>query len=654
MPHLGVAWYPEHWPAERWAEDVRLMRAAGVTVARLAEFAWSTLEPAPGQFAFDWLEQAIRLLADAGIDAVLGTPTAAPPAWLVQQAPDLLALEETGRRVQFGNRCHYCVNSPDMHAASARIAAAMAERFGRDPHVIGWQIDNEYNRVCYCPRCRRLFQEFLAARYGTLAALNAHWSTAYWSQTYDDWSQIPIPVGPHNPGLMLEFQHFVTDSYRRFQRLQIDALRPRLHAGAWITHNFMGWFGGFDHYALAADLDLASWDWYIGTGYHDYLNTGAIHDLTRGFKRKNFWLMETQPGNVNWSTINNSLNRGEARAMAWHAVAHGADAVSYWQWRSAYGGQEQLHGTLVDQSGQPRPFYAEAQQLGRELEAASKVLDGSTVPANVALLADYDSRWSIEWQRHHAEFDYVLHFRDYYRPLAARNAEIDVISADAPLDGYRLVVAPALLILTPERAERLEAFVRGGGHLVLTIRTGMKDAYNALLPRRQPGPLAAAAGAEVEDYYALLEPVPVAGDFFAGESRQWAERLKVLDPETRVLARYGEANGWLDGQAAVTAHAHGDGRVYLVGVYLDAAAQQALIDHILDGAGLHPLATPPGVELRRRVTPAGQDVHILINHTREPRVVPLPWAARDVLSGAQVRGEIELGAYGVACVITAP
>ncbi len=648
--HLGAAYYPEHWPEELWPEDIRLMREAGLTVARLAEFAWSTLEPVEGEFHFDWLERAISALADAGIVSVLGTPTAAPPAWLVQQHPDLMAVDESGRRVQFGNRCHYCVNSPEFHATTQRIVGAMAERFGSNPHVIGWQLDNEYNRVCCCDRCRHLFQRYLAEKFGSLDALNQHWTTRYWSQTYSAWEQIPIPIGPHNPGLMLEWKRFVTESYRQFQRLQLDALRPHLRPGVWVTHNFMGWFDGFDHYVLTQDLDLASWDWYVGTGHHDYLTSGAKHDLTRGFKRQNFWLMETQPGHVNWSSINNALNKGETRAMAWHAVAHGADAVLYWQWRSALGGQEQYHGTLVDQSGQPRPFYEEVQQLGRGFAAVSPLLAGSTIVPKVALLNSYDSRWAIQWQRHHRDFDYVAHFNHYYRPLAARNIATDVIAADAPLDGYRLVIAPALLIVNENQAERLGDFVARGGHLVLTIRCGMKDEYNALLPSRQPGLLADLAGVEVEEYYALLDPVPVSGEWFAGTSRLWAERLEVQDEaNTQVIARYGAFNGWLDGHPAVTAHSHGKGQVYFVGAYLDEAAQQALVDHIVEMDSVRPvMETPTGVEARKRVSADGEEIFIVINHERAEQIVRLPWPAREHLSGQSLADELALEPYGVA------
>ncbi len=647
--HLGTAWYPEHWPEERWTEDIRLMQAAGLTVARMAEFAWSSMEASAGKFTFDWLDRAIDKLAAAGIVTVLGTPTAAPPAWLVEKYPDILAVDENGRRVQFGNRCHYCVNSPDFHSATLRIVRAMGDHFSSNPNVIGWQIDNEYNRVCYCETCRTQFQEFLAGKYGSLEALNQHWSTAYWSQTYSAWEQIPLPVGPHNPGLMLEFKNFITASYRKFQQRQLKTLRPILKPEVWITHNFMGWYGGFDHYEISADLDMASWDDYVGTGHHEILRHGIIHDLTRGFKRKNFWVMETQPGTVNWSAVNNSLNKGEARTMAWQAVAHGADGVLYWQWRSAMGGQEQYHGTLVDPAGRPRPFYAEVQMIGQEFAKVSDLLAGSTVKTEVALLNDYESRWSIDFQRHHKEFDYVAFFNHFARPLADHGIPLDVISADEPLSGYQLVFAPALILLDEKRVQNLKDFVRLGGHLVLTARCGMKDRTNAFLPERQPGPLSGLAGVEVEEYFALDENVSVKGTIFAGFAKIWAERLKILDEQaTAVISWYQASNGWLDDQPAITVRPEGNGLVYYVGAWLDEASQRILINHILSNANLRGVETPPGVEFRTRVRPAGQEIYFLINHERTNRSIHLPWKTYDHLSGENLNDTFTLAPYSVA------
>jgi len=646
--HLGAAYYPEHWPEERWPEDIRLMQEAGLTVVRMGEFAWSTLEPSEGQFDLDWLDRVIGLLAEAGIASVLGTPTAVPPAWLVQKHPDLMAVDENGRRVQFGNRCHYCVNSPDFHAASRQIVLQMAQRFGKNPAVISWQIDNEFNRVCYCDRCQKRFQEFLEEKYPSLEALNEHWATRYWSETYSAWDQIPLPIGPHNPGLMLEFKHFITASYRKFQKLQLDALRLHLNSGVWVTHNFMGWFDGFDHYAMAQDLDMASWDWYVGTGHHDHLASGATHDLTRGFKRQNFWVMETQPGHVNWSSINNELNQGETRVMAWHAVAHGAEALLYWQWRSALNGQEQLHGALLDQSGQPRPLFEEIRQISQDFRNASEFLADSAIQPKVALLNCYDSRWSIHWQRHHKDFSYENHFYNYYRPLARRNIPVDIISADEPLDGYALVIAPALLILNEPRIDQIRKYVGDGGTLVLTIRSGVKDQYNSLLSARPPGPLADLAGIEVEDFYVLQDPVPVKGEGLDGTSSLWAERLRILDQEKTIpVARFGQSNGWLDDRPAITTHPFGKGMVYYVGAYLDEPSQETLMDQILQFAGMDYIDTPAEVEILPRIGKAGQEIYILINHGRTGQTLDLPWSAYELLSKAKAGKTVRLAPYEI-------
>lgn len=660
--HFGAAWYPEHWPEARWAEDVRLMREAGMNVCRIGEFAWSSLEPTENQYQIDWMERAVDVLHEHGMAVVLGTPSAAPPAWLTHHNPDTLAVEASGRPAQHGNRCHINPGSSTFLKYARRIAEQMAKRFGKDERVIGWQIDNEYNRIDYSETTRRQFQAYLKEQYGTLDALNEHWSTAYWSQTYTDWNETPLPIGPHNPGLMLAFRHFVTKAWRDFQKMQVDAIRQFAMPEQWITHNFMGWFDAFDHYEMCADLDFASWDWYVGTGHHDYLKTGAVHDLTRGFKRRNFWIMETQPGNVNWSGINNSLNRGEARCMAWHAIAHGADALLYWQWRSAPGGQEQLHGSLIGADGNPRPFYQEAQEIGRDFAAAGRVLEGTRPKNEVAILHSYDSRWSLNAQRHHKDFDPTEHLLHYYRPLASRNVGVDIISAKAGLDGYKLVIAPGQVILDPETVANMTAFVENGGTLVLTVRCGQKDEHNALFPTLQPGPLRELAGVEVEEYYALDEPVPLRAEWessLAGHSRVWAERLRPLsqtDKPVFVLAKFGESNGWLDGHVAMTRRFVGErgGEVIYVGAVMNEELQEDWTRWLLREAlgAWAPRTTPAGVEIARRVAEDGRAVTLMINHNRQAVSLSLdgaqpvgPW--KDLLTGETLTGSVEIPGYGV-------
>ena len=654
--HFGAAFYPEHWPEDQWLEDIRLMKEAHFTVVRMGEFAWSTFEPVENEFNFGWMDRAINLLAENGIATVMGTPTAAPPAWLTNKYPNTLAVDQDGKKREHGRRCHYCVNSPEYHEHTRQIVKHMAEHFGTNTNIIGWQFDNEYGTVCYCDTCRANFQQYLMDKFDSLANLNKRWTTAYWSQTYTSWDQIPIPKTGHNPGLMLAFQQFVSHAYREFQKIQIIELRPHLGEGVWVTHNFMKWYPTYDHYELSSDLDMASWDWYVGSGHNDFTESGAAHDLVRGFKQRNFWVMETQPANVNWAPISNQVNKGESRAMAWHAIGHGADAVLYWQWRSALNGQEQYHGTLLDQSGQPRPFYGEAAQIGSELSKVSDLLTDTEINARVAILNDYDSRWSLDWSRQHQDFDYVKHLLHYYKPLAARNIPVDIISADSVLTKkYRLVIAPALVVLTPQRIQNLTEFVEKGGTLILTIRSCMKDEFNSLLPMRQPGPLSKIMNVEVEEYYPLETPVTVIGNMIKnGTSRLWAERLRIIDEGklSNPVARYGSHNGWLDDQIAINVNLYERGMVYYVGTYLDEFAQARMLEFICNINRVKPiLETPKGVEVCSRVTREGKEILIVINHQSHEQKIMIPWPAHDYLSGYSGKGQVKLGPYGVVVLM---
>jgi len=393
---LGTAWYPEQWPESRWEDDLRLMEAADIKVVRITEFAWSRMEPSEGHYDFEWLDRAIALAAKHHIVSVLGTPTATPPAWLTLKHPEILRIEPDGQRVTHGNRAHASAASAIYREYCRKIAEQMAVRYGKNPDVVGWQIDNEYGYalMSYDDETRGQFRKWLKSKYGTLDTLNARWTTAYWSETYDDWNEIPIPVGEHNPGMMLEWKHFITTTWADYQQNQITVLRAHVEPRQFITGNFMGFFDGFDHYPITEPLTFAAWDDYVGTGHLDPVYNGLSHDLTRGFKRQNFWVMETQPGMVNWSRLNNQLNKGEVRVMAWQAVAHGADEVGFWQWRSALNGQEEYHGTLVGADGTPVPVYTEASQIGHEFALTQDALRGTAPVSEVALLYSYDSHWA--------------------------------------------------------------------------------------------------------------------------------------------------------------------------------------------------------------------------------------------------------------------
>jgi len=649
---LGTAWYPEQWPESHWGSDLALMQQAGIHMVRVGEFAWSRMEPEEGHYDLDWLDHAVAAAAEHNIYTVIGTPTAAPPAWLTQKYPETLRVYEDGRRSQHGNRQQFNWANPKYREMARKIAEQLARRFGHNPHVIGWQIDNEYAEVSFDPETKAQFQQWVKSRYGTLDNLNARWTTAYWSETYTEWGQIPIQVGYGNPGLLLSWMRFVSDTWRSYQKNQLEVIRANSDPHQFITTNTMGWFDGFDHYTVEEDLDLAAWDDYVGEGHLDPVRNGATHDLTRGFKHKNFWVIETQPGSVNWADVNNSLDKGEVRAMAWHDVGHGADAVSYWQWRSALNGQEQYHGTLVGPDGKPVPLYAEVAQVGREFEKAGPALAGTSVKSEVAILHSYDSRWAIQWQKHNNKYDPQEEIVSYYGPLRAIAQSVDIVAPSAPLSQYKLVIAPGLNVLSDAAAKNLIAFVQGGGHLVLGQRSAMKDDDNTLEPERQPGPLANLLGGRVEQYYALTQPIPVEGRWGKGECPLWAELLSAQDSGTDVLMRYGKSNGWLDGQPAAITRQVGKGRITYVGAWLDPKTMTEAAKWMIESSGVKPAfgVVPAGVEVSARYSD-DRVVYVVINFSKEPQTIKLPAAMDDVLEGGSKKS-VALPIYGVAVLST--
>ena len=645
---LGTAWYPEQWPESRWDADLALMEKAHVTFVRVTEFAWSALEPSEGNFQMDWVDHAIRAAERHHIQVILGTPGAAPPAWLTQKYPETLRTMEDGRKDEHGNREQFNFTDAKYRELVGRVTEKMAQRFGHDRNVIGWQIDNELAAESFDADTKRQWQDWLKAKYGTLDNLNARWTTAYWSETYSDWRQIPIETKYGNPGLLLNWKQFVTATYRSYSQLHLTAIRKYADPRQKITTNMMGLFDGYNHYTVAQDLDFASWDDYVGTGHLDPVRNGFTHDLTRGFLHKNFWVMETQPGFVNWSADNNALDKGEVRAMAWHDVAHGAEAVSYWQWRSALNGQEQYHGVLVGADGTPVPLYPEVAQLGAEFAKVGPVLAGTTVDSEVAVLQDYDSRWAINWQRHNKAFDPVAALVSYYGPLRELMRSVDVVADTAPLNRYKLVVAPALNVLTPEAVKNLEAYVRGGGHLVLGQRSGMKDQDNALEVERQPGPLVDLLGGRVEQFYALDKEVPIEGTWGSGTDKIWAEQMSTKASDAEVLMRYGKSNGWLDGQPAAVTRKVGKGRITYIGAMLDDTTMRSAAKWMLATSGLEPVwpGVSDGVEVSVR-SGAGKKVWILVNLSTEAKTVSLPAAMENVIDGTR-GASVALPRYGVA------
>lgn len=494
---LGCCYYPEHWPEALWPEDARRMAEAGLRWVRIGEFAWSRLEPAPGDLRFDWLERAIAVLAEAGLDIVLCTPTATPPRWMLTRQPDMLARDEAGAPRGFGSRRHYCFSHAGYLAECRRIAAELGKRFGKDPRIKAWQIDNEYGchdtTVSYSDSALSAFRDWLAQRYQSVDALNRAWGNVFWSMEYAGFDEIALPnrtVTEPNPAHVLAFRRFSSDQVVRFNAAQAGELRKWTQVP--LIHNYMGRVLDFDHYAVGRDLDIASWDSYpLGFPFDRIENTEAQrnaqlrqgdpdfqafhHDLYRAVGRGRWWVMEQQPGPVNWAPWNPAPLPGMVRLWTWEAFAHGAEVVSYFRWRQAPFAQEQMHSGLLRPDSVATPALAEAAQVAQEIESLPDV---GTAEAPVAIVFDYVSQWAWEIQPQGADFDYFALVLSAYRAMRRHGVSIDILPPDcADLSGYSLVLVPGLMTLSDPLKTAIQ---ETGARVVLGPRFNSRSAEFAI------------------------------------------------------------------------------------------------------------------------------------------------------------------------------
>ncbi|HEY3542384.1 MAG TPA: beta-galactosidase [Gaiellaceae bacterium] len=661
MPRLGVAYYPEQWPRERWEQDAELMVEAGLSVVRIAEFAWAGLEPSPGTFQFDWLDDAIGVLAARGLSVLLGTPTAAPPVWLVEAHPEILPLRPDGRVHRFGHRRHYCPNQPAMQDATVRVVAALADRYGHDARIEGWQIDNELMGRCVCDACRAGFHDWLRARYGTVDTLNESWGTAFWSQTYENFAQVPLPeLAPvpmpygfmresPSPSLALDYRRFVSDSHVRFLRLQVGELRPRVAAAQRITHNLMGFkFSEIDYHVLAAELDVVSWDNYPALDPSGrWAGPALAADAMRGLKDAPFWVLEQQVGPLGWEVLR-TPRRGQMRLHAYQAIAHGAELVSFFRWRTARYGTEQHWYGVLDAHGRPGRRHREVGELGHELARLGDVLDGAVPVAGTAVLHDYDSRFALQVQPTNPSLAYEESIQRHYEAFRQLGIGVDIVSPAAGLARYRLVAAPNLYVVDEALAATLHAYVSGGGTLVLAPRAGVKDRCNVVPERPFPTLLAELAGVEVVDVASLLDESEVAFAGVDGVPRGtfagWYEQIEPAGG-ARVLALYD--GGDFAETPAITSHAVGEGRVLYLAGAADTATLRALYAAVAGEAGLVTAELPEGVECVQ-LDRAGEALLVLLNHTDAEREVVLDRSRLDLVSDREHERTIRLSPFGVA------
>ncbi len=649
---FGVDYYPEHWPVERRGLDVELISSAGFNVVRLAEFAWCRLEPSPGKFNFQWLDEVIELLSVKRVKAVLGTPTAAPPPWLVKAHPDILPVSFQGHRMPPVARRHYCPNNPNYIKASERIVEAIARHYKDNPNVVGYQIDNELSlgdEYCYCEHCATLFRNWLKNKYGSIDELNEAYGTIFWSHEYGDWDEIHPPTPPFdecNRGLSLDWFRFKSESFVNFLKLQVRILKS-ISPDKEVTTNLMGLFPGIDYYDLSRSLDFPSWDCYpkFVRAYYDPAWISMLHDATRCMGSGRFWIMELQAGPTDGyagNPIGVTPDPGELRKWLYQAIAHGAEGVVYFRYRTVCFGKEQYWHGILNHDGEVNRRYLEVKKIGEELKKVGEILVNAQYKSSVGLVFSYDSLWATLIENKYYIKSYHEQVLTAYKGFWGLGINVDVIPPDRDFSNYRVLLTPFLYLTNRSLIERLKSYVESGGLLIATARTSVKDEFNRVYSNGLPGGLKELFGLRVTDYTSIPpeKETKIFTQYGSVLASGWLEELTASSAQVLGVHEY----EWLKGKPAITVNRYGKGYAVYIGSFLTQDMARLIADKIVE----RNLVKPP-VEFRGEPVELvfkegrGYKLLFLINHDVKSKIVELNLGktleVKSLLKGLNIEGE---------------
>ena len=602
-PELGVCYYPEHWPEEMWITDAQNMHKNGITWVRIAEFAWSRIEPSSGVFDWNWLDKIVDILGNNGLKIVMCTPTATPPKWLVDQMPDMVAIDENGQARKFGSRRHYSFSHIGYQKESQRITKAVAERYGQNNFVKAWQTDNEFGchetTYSWCLSALREFRIWLEKKYQNIDDLNKSWGNVFWSMEYGSFEEIELPnltVTEANPSHNFDFRKFSSDQVKNFNYQQVKILND-YSPGRPISHNFMGHFTEFDHREICEDLNIAAWDSYP-LGFlqnmqiiaredkkllEDCYNIGDPdfqsyhHDLYRGMGR--LWIMEQQPGPVNWARYNPIPITGAVRMWTWEAFAHDAEVVSYFRWRQAPFAQEQMHAGLMYRDNTPAIGSHEAMQVSNEIQMLNLP---ETQKSEIALLHDYEACWITELDGQTEDFHYTRLMIDFYKSVRVNGGSLDIVGKNADFAGYKLIIVPSFVHLETDTFKKM---VSSGAKILAGPRTGIKN-RNFQIPENLS---LEGLGYKVKRVNALPYELPIEVEWNGqkGKLHVWREQ--------------GDSSGVSEGKSedgfpVITSGNQGS---YLCG-WPDEALLSSIMKEQMTIAGLKPITLPEYLRVRQR------------------------------------------------------
>jgi beta-galactosidase len=651
---FGGDYNPNQWPKEIWEEDIRIFKKASINSATVNVFSWAKIQPSENCYDFEELDQIIDRLSKEGFDIVLATSTAALPAWMFKKYPEVARTDYDGRHHKFGQRHNACPNSLVYQKYAERLATKLAERYGENPQVTCWHINNEYGGECYCENCEKAFRVWLKDKYQTIEAVNKAWNMEFWGHTVYEWDEIVLPnalsegIGYDKTafaGISIDYRRFNSDSLLKNYMMERDAIR-KIDPTTPITTNLMGTFKGLDYFKWAKEMDLVSWDNY--PSYNTPWSLVAMtHDLMRGLKQQPFMLMEQTPSQQNWQPYNSLKKPGQMRAQSYQTIAHGADTIQYFQLRRSVGACEKFHGAVIEHVGhEDTRVFRETAALGAELAQLSDII-GTQSQAQVALIFDWDNYWALEYTSGPTvDLKYVEQIHRYYRYFYEQNIAVDLIPVDADLSKYKLVAAPVLYMIKEGMQERLTDYVKQGGALLTTYMSGIVDQSDNVHLGGYPGPLRELAGIWVEEIDALAPEqsnrVSLVNEELTGTSNLVSDLIHLETAEA--LAHY--TSNFYAGMPAVTKNTFGEGTVYYFGGQLEDQLQDQLFKTIVEETDITPVikeATKLEVACREN---AEAKFFVIINFHEEAQPLPEMFVGKtDLLTGEVLSSETKLAQY---------
>lgn len=644
----GADYNPEQWPRTVWEEDVRLMREAGVNLVSVGIFSWARLQPAEDTWDFAWLDEVMDLLHQGGVGVDLATATASPPPWLTTAHPEILPVTATGETLWPGARQHWRPTSPVFRRYALRLVRELATRYAGHPALVAWHVNNElgcHNVYDYSDDAARAFRDWLRARYTTLDALNTAWGTAFWSQRYTDWEQILPPrlAASHpNPTQQLDFKRFSSDALKDHLRAEREILRE-LTPDVPVTTNFMvmGGTKGMNYPDWADEIDFVSNDHYVHPGPQDRDELSFSANLTSGISGGRPWfLMEHSTSAVNWQPVNVAKRPGDLARDSLLHVAHGADAVCFFQWRQSAAGAEKYHSAMVPHAGADSELFRAVTALGATLKDLAPLAGSEREPARVGILYDWESWWASEQDSHPTSLlDYRREALDWYSALLALGVRADLVTTRADLHRHRVLIAPVLHVVPADLAKTLTRYAEQGGHLITTYFSGVVDEHDHVWLGGYPGALRDLLGIRIEEFGPLLAGDRVELDD-GTSGTLWTDRITVTGDGTEVLARY--RTGEQSGRPAVTRRPTGGGSATYVSTRLGVEGLTSLLPRLLERAGVES-ELPAGA--RGLIEP-------VVRRSAEGRFLFLVNRTDDTVVVRGLDGEVLVGTTGVDGVLT--